>query len=103
LAKSEEVLAFQLVNGAQSLGTVAAYLKQQDFWTSAQKAFQGAGNPKPDDVSQFCRSIKTSIVGLNLNSVDASIVAVAVRKSAALAKAVVDLMEKDTANCGFSR
>ncbi len=103
LDRPEEVLGFQLVNGAQALGTVAAFLKQQDFWTSAQKAFQGAGSPKPDDISLFCRSIRNAITGLNLNSIDAGIVTVAVQHSAAFSSAVTKAMADDPADCGFAR
>ncbi len=99
--RPEQVLAFQLLNGAQTLGTVEAYLKQQDFWTTAQKAFQAKEGVKADDVSQFCRSIRNSMATLNLNYIDSGIVVVSVRKSSALTSAVADLMEKDKVNCGY--
>ncbi|HET6237187.1 MAG TPA: hypothetical protein VFE41_19830 [Acetobacteraceae bacterium] len=41
---------------------------------------------------QFCRSIKSSITDLDLNAVDAGIVADAIRRGLALPKSVTDQM-----------
>ncbi len=89
-ARPHSVLAFQLVNGSQSLGTVEAYLKQQSWWSAAMKTF--AKSPTKDDVVDFCRNIKTSIVSLNLNTVDAAIVVNAVRNASILPLGVANAM-----------
>jgi hypothetical protein len=101
LNKPEEILSFQLTSNGQGVGTIAAYLKQQDWWGSALQKFAKNNSPAPDDVAQFCRALKQSIVNLNLNSVDAGIVAVAVQKGAVIPTSVVKAMENDTKNCGL--
>ncbi len=87
-----EVLSFQLINGAQSLGTVATYLKQKDWYTAALSGFATTGGVSTGSVGQFCRSIKSSITDLNLNAVDAGIVTNAVRRGLALPTSVADQM-----------
>ena len=94
----DEVLSFQLINGAQSLGTVATYLKQKDWYTAALSGFATTGGVSAGTVGQFCRSIKSSITDLALNAVDAGIVADAVRRGLSLPKSVTDLM-KTTPEC----
>lgn len=71
-----DVLAFRLTNTAGGLGTVESFIKNQDWYTSALKAF--AAQPTDDDAVAFCRAIKTSVAGLDLNDVDQGLVAHAV-------------------------
>jgi hypothetical protein len=88
----DEVLSFQLINGAQSLGMVATYLKQKDWYTAALSGFATTGGVSTGSVGQFGRSIKSSITDLNLNAVDAGIVTSAVRRGLALQTSVTDQM-----------
>ncbi len=99
--KPEEVLSYQLVSNAQSLGTVQAYLKQLDWFSAALTKFAKAA-PSDDDVDDFCRSIKSAIASLNLNAVDAGIVTAAVRNGTPLlGGTAVDKMSKRPA-CGYA-
>jgi hypothetical protein len=94
--RPEQVLAFNLVNGTQSLGTVSVYLKQQSWWDTSMKTFNGLrGNekPKPNDVSDFCRSIKNAIAQVGLNAIDAGIVVGSVRDRGQLGATVIEEMK----------
>lgn len=102
-SRPEQVLNFNLLNGSQSLGTVGAYLKQQSWWESSLKTFgslQSGHAPDGDSVSQFCRAIKQTIVGVGLNVIDASIVVAAVRDQGPLPVAVSTAM-KSNADCKY--
>lgn len=72
-AQPTDVLQFQLLDNGNSLGTIEAYIKKQDWYTAAITAF--AGTPKGTDGAKFCRSIKSSMASLNLNTVDQGIIA----------------------------
>ncbi len=96
-----EVLSFALVSGTKAVGTVGAYLAQQDWWANSLKKFPVDDAPKRDDVVQFCRSIKNTVAGLGLNYVDAGIVAVSVRKAGILPLKTVAAMQS-TGECGFA-
>jgi hypothetical protein len=101
-ANPEEVLSFQLISNAQSLGTVLAYLKQLDWFSTAVTRFgRGSAKPSEDDVGDFCRSIKTAIAGLGLNAVDAGIVTAAVRDGVPLLGPAAQTM-KSTPACGYA-
>ena len=94
-ARPEQVLAFTLANGAQSIGSVSAYLKQQPWWETSSKTFAALANdasPKADDIASFCRSIKDTIATLGLNAIDSGIVVAAVRERAQLSTSVVRAM-----------
>jgi hypothetical protein len=102
--RPEQVLAFNLLNGTQSLGTVSAYLKQQSWWETSMKTFNGlkkTETPQTDDVSSFCRSIKDSIASIGLNAVDSGIVVAAVRDRAQLGSPVSTAM-KTTEECKYA-
>jgi hypothetical protein len=97
----EEVLQFQLIANAQSLGTISSFLKQQSWYSTAQKQL-GVTRVKKDDVSQFCRSIKEAIVGLDLNRIDAGIVAKAMQSEIWISKDAQTAMGS-TKECGYYR
>lgn len=76
------VLAFKLIDKVEEFGTVAAYLKQQDWWTQSLTAVNTA--KKSDGDSPFvalCRQIRGAISGLGLNDLDGKIVASSVAGS----------------------
>jgi len=101
--RADEVLAFNFINGLHGIGTVSSYLKQQDWWATSQMTFAKVPDderPKNNDVRSFCHSIKSTIVGLNLNSVDAGIVAVAVRNSGLVSQNVAKAMGELSEDCG---
>jgi hypothetical protein len=103
--RPEQVIAFNLVNASQSLGSVGAFLKQQAWWDTSMKAFNGLKKgdvPPPDDISGFCRSIKDTIATVGLNAVDAGIVVAAVRDRSQLSASVVTAM-RATEDCGYAR
>lgn len=74
-----QVLSYALVDGNQGLGTIRAYLSQQDWYTSAQAEMV---NPAMNEatVSSLCRRIRNEITGLGLNGFDAAIVVWAVAR-----------------------
>lgn len=84
-----QVLSYVLVNGDQGLGTVRAYLSQQDWYMSAQAEMV---NPAlaAGTVSSLCRRIRNEITGLGLNGFDASIIVWAVSKGMPLPSAAPD-------------
>lgn len=96
LSRPEQVLAFSLVNTAQSLGSVATYLKQTDFWSDAVATLSPANarTPQPDALARICRRIKNAIAGIGLNAVDSGIVVAAVRDGMGLPAATIDAMKK---------
>jgi hypothetical protein len=103
-ARAEQVLAYNLVNGTQSLGSVNSYLKQQAWWETSMKTFNGLAKgtaPKADDVSSFCRSIKDTVASIGLNAVDGGIIVAAVRDRAQLASEIVAAM-KTTDECKYA-
>jgi hypothetical protein len=103
--RPEQVLAFSLVNGSQNLGSVLTYLKQQSFWDASNKTFnalRGEEAPKSDDVSSFCRSVKSTLANIGLNAVDGGIVTAAVRERAQLSAAVTKAMKAND-DCGYAK
>lgn len=89
-----DVLQFELTNSTGDLGTVSAYLKKQDWYTTALQAF--SGTPTAADAVKFCQSIKSTISGIGLNSVDQGIVANAVVKGLPLPAAGVTQLTSGT-------
>ncbi len=103
-SRPEQVLNFNLLNGAQSLGTVSAYLKQQSWWDQSLKTFSALKKdekPDEDSVGQFCRSIKQAIASVGLNAIDAGIVVAAVRDRGPLQTAVVNAM-RTSGDCQYA-
>ena len=87
------VLQFPLIKDAQSLGTVSAYLQQQPWWSPAITAFAKGGDAlNAASIATFCQNIKLAITAINLNRVDAGIVANAVREGLPLPDRVSGLM-----------
>lgn len=101
--RPEQVLAFNLLSGSQSLGSVSAYLKQQSWWDASMKTFNGLKDdaPKSEDVSSFCKSIKDSLAGIGLNAIDGGIVTSAIRDRAQLPTKVSAAM-KTADGCGYA-
>lgn len=93
-----EVLNYALIKDTQNVGSISGYIKQQDWYTSAQK-WMNSDKVKDTDVAAFCTSMRQAIVALNLNSFDAGVVVWAEGTAGNLPKAVTDLMKKDKENC----
>ena len=74
-----EVLNYVLVNSNNGLGTIRAFVSQQDWYVSAQSALANSATANAT-ASSLCRRIVNEIVGLGLNCSDARIVAWAVTK-----------------------
>lgn len=72
-----QVLNYKLVAGDQGLGTIRAFLSQQDWYISAQAGLASQGTANATGAS-FCRRIRNEITGLGLNGFDAEIVVWAV-------------------------
>ncbi len=72
-----EVLNYTLVNGGNTLGTIRAYISQQDWYIAAQSAL---ADPANRDVAAagLCRRIRNDITALDLSGFDSEIVVWAV-------------------------
>lgn len=70
---SGQVLNYKLTNDAQGLGSIKAFISQQDWYTSAQLDFI---NPSAKNAAAdaFCRRILNEVTSLGLNGTDAKIV-----------------------------
>ena len=84
-----QVLSYVLVDGNQGIGTIRAYLSQQDWYTSAHVEMVNPAMAK-GTVSSLCRRIRNEITGLGLNGFDAAIVVWAVAKGMPLPSAAPD-------------
>lgn len=79
---ASEVLNYVLVNNDPSLGTIRAFISQQDWYLSSQTALaklEGTVNPTTSEMNKstanaFCRRIANEITGIGLNGFDANIV-----------------------------
>lgn len=79
---ASEVLNYVLMNNDPSLGTIRAFISQQDWYLSSQTALaklDGTGNPTTLEMNKstanaFCRRIANEITGIGLNGFDANIV-----------------------------
>jgi hypothetical protein len=102
-ARPQQVLAFNLTASNQPAGTIGSYLRQQEWWQESFKTFAAPDKAAPNaaDVSNFCQSIKQTVVGLGLNAVDAGIVAVSVRQAAQVPAAVAAQMQKES-SCAYA-
>jgi hypothetical protein len=93
-------LDFELIKGQKTIGTVKAYLKQQDWWTKAiQDLTANTSNTEKLGASaaDFCRSIKGTVAGLGLNEVDEGIVTAAVRDGITLPDGSAKSMQSQAA------
>ncbi len=72
-----EVLAFPLIRDGSALGTIAAYLRAQDWWAPSLQGLNGANA----DPGHFCRQVRSTITDLGFNTIDAGLVLGAVRYS----------------------
>jgi hypothetical protein len=94
-----DVLAFKLIDGGNELGSIDAFIKKQDWYTTAIKAFSSTTPaPSASTATDFCRSIKSSMASLNLNYIDQGIIA----HSAVAAMAIPDAgyaLLKDEPEC----
>jgi hypothetical protein len=77
--QAADVLSFKLSDSGNDLGTVEAYIKKQDWYTSKLMTFSATTPaPKDTDFSAFCKSIQSSIAAIDLNEIDQRIVTYAV-------------------------
>lgn len=70
---ASQVLNYKLTSDAQGLGSVKAFISQQDWYTSAQLSFV---NPSTRNAAanDFCRRVINEVSSLGLNGIDARIV-----------------------------
>lgn len=73
-----QVLNYNLVKSGNSLGTIKAYLLQQDWYVSAASEFSGIEPTDRKVGDKFCKDIYNTITNLGLNGDDADIVIYAV-------------------------
>lgn len=83
-ANPSNVLAYELVDKVGDLGTIAAYLKQQDWWSESLAAL----DEESPAYARFCRRIRNSIAEIGLNDLDGRIVANAVARSSLVSDAI---------------
>ena len=88
------VLAFDLFDSAEDAGSVGAYLRQQSWWAEDLAELDGVTGYAPP-VAQFCRQIRSAIVSIGLNDLDARIVAQAVAQSELVPTALGAAMATD--------
>ena len=84
------VLKFKLVENVGEVGTIGAYLGQQEWWA---EGLQAIGNGSASDYDAFCRRIRSAIAGLGLNDLDGRIVAYSVGQSGLVSTTVKTGME----------
>lgn len=70
---SGQVLNYSLVNDNQGLGTIRAFISQQDWYISAQAELANS-NTASATAASLCKRITNEITGLGLNGFDAAIV-----------------------------
>jgi hypothetical protein len=97
---ASEVLNYSLANGSVGLGTIKAYLSQQDWYVSAQTALTNKVTANAT-ASSLCRRIVNEIVGLGLNGFDARVVAWAVARGMPLPIGVSTFPDVD--DCKLSK
>jgi len=68
-----QVLNYKLTSDPQGLGSIKAFISQQDWYTSAQLSFVNP-SAKSAAADAFCRRILNEVGGLGLNGTDARIV-----------------------------
>lgn len=80
-----QVLNFPIAPGEQGLGSIRAFLSQQDWYTASML---GLADParRTGSASSLCRTIVNEITGIGLNSFDAAIVVWAVAKGMPLSE-----------------
>jgi len=74
-----QVLNFPIAPGEQGLGSIRAYLSQQDWYTASQLGLAMPAQ-RASAASTLCRTIVNEITGVGLNAFDAGIVVWAVAK-----------------------
>lgn len=99
--ENRHILSAPLVDNVPQIGTLAAYLKQLDWWTEAQKGITGKAASDPA-VGNFCRRIVDSVSALGFNTVDAYLTADAVSRSSLVGVAEGEAMRRTNA-CRFDR
>lgn len=87
---ASEVLNYALVSSSGGLGTIRAFLAQQDWYLAL--ASQAPGKPT---ASAFCSRIRNEIVSLGLNAFDAHVVVWAVSKGMPMPVGTPDLSTVD--------
>lgn len=80
--KYANILSFELLNNLGAYGSIASYLKQQDWWAGemTKLADGNAGTATANQIA-FCRKVRASIATLGLNDIDGRLVAEAVTHS----------------------
>lgn len=74
---ASEVLNYVLANGNHGLGTIRAFMSQQDWYIAAQTALTNQAT-RESVAASLCKRIANEIAGLGLNGFDARIAAWAV-------------------------
>ncbi len=71
--RASEILNYRLLHNAPEIGTIRAFLLQQEWFTTAVTAF-AKNRLDYDAASLFCQRIVNEIVGLGLNDFDGKLV-----------------------------
>lgn len=82
-----QVLNFPIAAGEQGLGSIRAFLSQQDWYTASQVALANPAR-RTTAASTLCRTIVNEITGVGLNAFDAGIVVWAVAKGMPMSEGV---------------
>ena len=100
--KADEVLSYHLAGMTSGIDTIGKYLAQQDWYPKALTAMMGQGGKggNAGAVQSFCRTIRNTVAGLGLSSLDAGIVVTAVRDGMDVGPAVINAMKGDKSDCG---
>lgn len=89
---ASQVLNYNLLNNDKGLGTIRAFLAQQDWYLSAQSELVNQNGKSAEmSAASFCRKIKNEISGVGLNGFDADIVVWAVYRGMPLPSGTPDL------------
>jgi hypothetical protein len=71
--RASEILNYRLLHNAPEIGTIRAFLLQQEWFTTAVTAF-AKNRQDYDAASLFCQRVVNEIVGLGLNDFDGKLV-----------------------------
>jgi len=78
-AKFANILAYELLNNLGSYGSVAGYLKQQEWWAAdITKLATGNAATVASNQDSFCRKVRSAIGSLGLNDIDGRLVTEAI-------------------------
>lgn len=95
------VLSFKLVDRIGEMGTVKAYLRQQEWWSGDIQNLATTTDTNDRAFGRFCRKIRDAMAELGLNDLDGRIVASSILNSGLVSGAIQDGM-RTQADCKFA-